>query len=72
MTDLFVPMKSDLWERPDGRILWEAKLLDGTGRHFEGVAESIADAYAAIGTWLVGCFPDEETIEVRVIRVKNA
>lgn len=72
MTDLFVLVKSDLWEQPDGSIVWEAKLLDGSGRHFEGVAGSIADAYAAIGKALVGCFPDaDETVEVRVVRIKD-
>lgn len=63
-------VKSDLWPQSDGRVRWEFTVLDGTGRHFEGLAEDSAGAYGAISAKLARCFPEAtELRETRIVRV---
>jgi hypothetical protein len=50
-------------------VRWKVILLDGSGRHFEGVADSKADAYKAIQAEVVRCYPADEIVERRLTRM---
>lgn len=70
MIERRIAVKSDLWPQPDGRVRWEFTLLDGTGRHFEGLAADEAGAYEAISDAVARCFPEATEIrERRIVRV---
>jgi hypothetical protein len=63
-----VVVKSELWPLEDGRVRWECTVLDGTGRHLEGVAANSTGAYEAISAELVRRFPEAEVREKRIVR----